>query len=45
MSSPLFYAEVANNHKVVYERFRDLEESSFSWMDSVLEDAKNVFIQ
>ncbi|XP_045196321.2 inner centromere protein A-like isoform X2 [Mercenaria mercenaria] len=45
LESPLFYDEVAAIHKKVYESVRALEESSFSWMDGILDDARNVFNQ
>lgn len=45
MPSPMFFNEVADMHRMVYERFRALEESSFAWMDSALEDARKVFNQ
>ena len=45
LESPLFYNEVATIHKKVIGQIRALEESSFNWMDEILEDARNVFNQ
>ncbi|KAL4233735.1 hypothetical protein ACF0H5_008415 [Mactra antiquata] len=40
---PLFFKEVDEIHKRLYETFEVKEQMAFSWMEDVLEDAKKIF--